>query len=282
MCKAVFFMRQNRFYVGVSLPKLNQDFKSMIYNLKNIGGNALQICLDDESLNSLNLDEIGRIIAYESIFLVGISKINLAKDFYLNKKEIDNFVLNMKSIVYMGGVGIIVHVGHNLSLSKSESLLNIKNAIEYILYNTDGGKVVFENGSKSQNDLGSSFEALSDVYEMFSESQKKRLVFCLDTCYLYKEGYDLSSRVQINLWKEKFNSLIGWHKVLCIHLNDARDNMDLKEDRHADLGYGLIGKKGLKEIVKLAKKTRKPLILETIGINSSYEEQIEWVRREEK
>lgn len=261
------------FFYGFHISRENNSFKEIIEFNKKYKINVIQFFLKS-SLSNFDLfdeDEIREVNSYvikNKIFLVAHGALNLTKDYSKNLNEIYLFILDIYKAYSLGAKGIILHAG-KIS-GKDCSFENIKFNVDYILKNMpDGLKLVLENTPGSKGDLGYDFNGLKKIYNLFSDEQKKRIKFCLDTCHLYVSGYDLSNSLILDFEKE-----VGSNKIFCIHLNDARNKFNSKLDGHAELGYGNIDIDVLKNISLVARKNIIPIIVEITIKNSSYEEQI--------
>jgi len=275
-------MKKNHFYVGIHASSKPNIKKALEY-IHEINANAIQIFLktplQQTQINKKELSGVKKIIKKENIFLVVHSIFNFAKDYSKNQEIIDSLITDIKKTYLIGGKGIIFHIGRYSGHSKCQDLEQIKKNASFILKKTPKGiKIIFENTAGTKNEIGSTFEELKKIYCMFTENEKEKLGFCLDTCHSHATGYNLSTKKDVERWKKEFDKIIGWDKISCIHLNDAKYKINSNLDGHKDLGFGTIKKEGLKEIINLARKTNKPLILETSGQLLSHKKQVKFVR----
>jgi deoxyribonuclease-4 len=86
---------------------------------------------------------------------------------------------------------------------------------------------------------------------------------CLDTCHIFNAGYDISNKKKIKIYLDEFEKLIGINEIKLIHLNDSKNKVNSKLDRHENINYGYIGKDGLIEIAKFFTKLGISIVLET-------------------
>jgi deoxyribonuclease-4 len=72
--------------------------------------------------------------------------------------------------------------------------------------------------------------------------------------------------IGIDILKEakKWNILEG---LVCLHINDSRDEFGSGRDRHENLGKGKLGLTGLRAYVNHPKFKHLPMIIETPGFN---------------
>jgi deoxyribonuclease-4 len=90
---------------------------------------------------------------------------------------------------------------------------------------------------------------------------------CIDTCHLYAYGdYNLSLVEEVERFFVDFDKIIGLSKLNLIHLNDSKEPLKSKKDRHANIGTGHIWGKDTKSLVYLLEKCKSlniPMVLET-------------------
>lgn len=277
-------MEKNKLCVGAH-ASISMGLDKALQSISAMGGNSVQIFLKSpRSRHSKPLDEDNAKLAKKfleenNMFLVGHCSylLNFAKDYEKDPWPVDSLIDDMARIEICGGVGVVLHIGKYLDMDKGVALSNIKKAVSYIILKTNT-KVIFENTAGQGTEIGFRFEELKEIYDMFSDDEKERIGFCLDTCHSFAAGYDLSNGEGIKEWFETFDSLIGWNKVICIHFNDAKRECGSRVDRHQDIGKGFIGESGLKQVAQLAKNTNKPLILETTSEFMTYKEQIDMIK----
>ena len=277
---------KDKFYVGAH-ASIAKGFCNSLKSIDVIGGNAVQIFLKSpqgrasKPLEDKDAMETFGFLKEKEIFLVGHCSylLNFAKEFKEDPWAVESLIDDMKKISRLGGKGVVLHIGKYVGMEKKIAFDNIKKSVELVLEKTPSDvKVIFENTAGQGTEIGYRFEELSEIYNMFSKEEKMRIGFCLDTCHSFAAGYDLRNKDGVAEWKNSFDKLIGWEKVVCIHFNDAKKELASRVDRHQDIGFGFIGNEGLKEVAIIAKHTNKPLILETTTEHESYDIQIETIK----
>ena len=128
---------------------------------------------------------------------------------------------------------------------------NVKNDVMILLENTAGQK----------NSVGSRFEQLGEIFGRLKPS--KKFGVCLDTCHAFVAGYDLRTEQGVKESFEEFDRFVGIKHLKILHLNDARGELGCNLDRHYHVGLGGIGEEGLAAVIRIAKKNKIPIILET-------------------
>ena len=287
------FQDKNRFENKMDLlfigfhSSIGLGFFNSVKIVDKLGGNSVQIFLKSPRgrfSKTLDLDDAKltkQFVEENNIFLIGHSSylINLCKDFKQNSFAIESLIDDMQKISLLGGIGVVLHVGKKLDMEIEVAYSNLKKSLELVLDKTSNDvMILFENTSGQGTEIGFTIEELKLVYDLFDEKYKKRIGFCFDTAHGFAAGYDFSTKIGVDNFYAEFESKIGWNKLVCIHFNDSKKILGSKVDRHADIGYGEIGKEGLIEFTRICFKTGKPLILETPSDNIDYFEQMKLVK----
>lgn len=122
-------------------------------------------------------------------------------------------------------------------------------------------RLIIESDAGAGNRIGDTIEELAQIWKGIKN--KPRFGFCLDTCHLFVSGTDLRTSKDISALLAKFGKLIGLRELRFIHINDAKFPLGSKKDRHANIGQGEIGEKGIKALLHQTKLRKVPFILET-------------------
>lgn len=156
---------------------------------------------------------------------------------------------------------LVMHLGSNLGAGKKAGLNRIVNALNLAFSNSKGyTTALLENTAGSTNSMGSTFEDIQKVIEGVVEND--RIGVCLDTCHAFAAGYDLATLRGLKLTLERFDKVIGLHRLRLVHLNDSKGGLRSRWDRHEHIGLGKIGEEGFLNILS-SPLVERPLILET-------------------
>jgi deoxyribonuclease-4 len=111
-------------------------------------------------------------------------------------------------------------------------------------------RLVLENASGGGASIGSTIEEIASILEAAtSRGVAGRLGFCLDSAHLWGAGYDVGDPDAIDGVIDRFDELVGLDRLAMIHLNDSHAPKGSRHDRHAHLGEGLIGRRGLAHLL---------------------------------
>lgn len=169
-----------------------------------------------------------------------------------------------------GMVGVIYHCAKcnsgDTTLSNDDCIENMYNFIVSVIdemmcldLNT---YFILETSSGQGSEILYKLPDFCAFYNRFTTRQKRYFRVCLDTCHLYSGGCDLNTEEAVNTFIEYIENTISWSSVAVVHLNDSKNKLGAKVDRHETLGEGHI--KGLKYVARFI-STRPDIlcILET-------------------
>jgi deoxyribonuclease-4 len=123
-------------------------------------------------------------------------------------------------------------------------------------------------------EVGSKFEELRQILD--GVELKEKLGVCLDTCHVFDAGYDIVHDLDGVL--SEFDSVIGLDRLKAIHLNDSKNPMGSRKDRHECIGKGYIGLEALIAVVKHPSLSHLPFYLETPNDPEGHGEEIALIK----
>ena len=175
----------------------------------------------------------------------------------------------------MGVNYIVVHPGNSLKMDRNFALDNIASAINLIVDNETKPMILLETMAGKGTECGINIEEIKNILDKIN--LKDKVGVCLDTCHLNDSGVNIANFLE---YLEEFDKVIGLDKVKCVHLNDSKNILGSRKDRHENIGYGTIGFDNLINVAYLDKLKNVPKILETPYIldNSPYKFEIEMIK----
>ena len=158
---------------------------------------------------------------------------------------------------------IVTHMGSHKETTEAAGLKRLTAALNTILDKTKAAKVgiLLENTTGSGSWLGYKFTHQRIVLQGLEN--KERVGMCLDTAHAYLAGYDIATKEGLEAMLGEIDQTVGISLIKLIHLNDAKDKLGSKYDRHEHIGKGHIGVEGMKRIINHPKLKNIPFILET-------------------
>lgn len=173
---------------------------------------------------------------------------------------------------------MVLHPGSAVGLDRKMAVKWIAEGLNKIIENTKDTKVkiALETMAGKGNEVGRTFNELRDIIDLVND--KSRVSVCFDTCHVFDSGYDLKDNYD-NVLKE-FDNVIGLDLISVIHVNDSKNILGSRKDRHENIGFGNIGYETLFKIIYDERFSNIPKILETPYIEKKppYKEEIKMIR----
>jgi len=246
----------------------NNDLNQEIQKIKSSNANIVQ-CFVKANKSKYIYTNLKNELIKNSIKLVVHASytINIAKDWDKYSFHLMQFIKEIHIAEYMGAFGIVLHIGKQLKLNTQCALNNMYSSMIYV-YNKIKDlkiKILFETSTGQGSEMCFDLKELAVFFNKFIKSNNLQNKFriCLDTCHIYQAGYDITDKHKITQYLKDFDNLIGLRYIALVHLNDSKNNLGQKIDRHESLGKGYIGKVSLKFIAEYFLKNNVPIILET-------------------
>jgi deoxyribonuclease-4 len=197
--------------------------------------------------------------------------INLASaDLELYEKSVATLTHNLSVARGMGSSGLILHVGSHLGAGFDDVVRQIADAFERALAQADPAPegvadcpILIENAAGSGGTVGRSFEEIRYLIDACNGDD--RIGLCIDTQHLWASGFDFSTVAGTEHLIEEVEFSVGMNRLRAFHLNDSKIELGGNRDRHANIGEGTIGAKGLAPLVGHPRVRDLPLLLEVPG-----------------
>ena len=188
--------------------------------------------------------------------------VNLA-NFEKAKFAIDFLTKEIQMMNLIGAKYLVLHPGAFLKQDQEETLKFLAKNLKKILNQTEDVTIALETMAGKGSEIGTNLEQLKLLIDLVDDP---RIGICLDTCHMWDAGYDLKTDFEENDGQNLINLLINLNlmdRVKVIHLNDSKNPIGSKKDRHENIGKGHIGLKALKNIVHHRAFAHIAKILET-------------------
>ena len=151
------------------------------------------------------------------------------------------------------------HPGSHVKQGVDEGVRLIAAALNEVLTEDMTVPVLLETMAGKGTEIGRSFEEIAAIIEQVELGDA--LGVCLDTCHVHDAGYDISDRLDEVL--EEFDRTLGLRRLRAVHLNDSRNPLGAKKDRHEQIGMGAIGLEAIARIINHPALRSLPFYLET-------------------
>lgn len=181
----------------------------------------------------------------------------------------------------LGAKQIVLHPGAHVGAGADVGIKKIIEGLNEVLTGNENLQIALETMAGKGSECGRTFEELAMIMEGVTHNDK--LSVCFDTCHTHDAGYNIVEDFDGVL--EEFNRIVGIDKLKVLHINDSKNIVGARKDRHENIGYGQIGFDALMKIVHHPELADVPKILETpyVGIDKTnkkapYKHEIEMIK----
>jgi deoxyribonuclease-4 len=101
---------------------------------------------------------------------------------------------------------------------------------------------------------------------------RRKMGVCLDTCHVWDAGYDIVHDLDGVL--TEFDRVVGLDRLHAIHLNNSKNPLGSRKDRHAKILEGEMPLDAIARIINHPALREVPFILETPNEDAGYAEEI--------
>ena len=166
------------------------------------------------------------------------------------------------------------HPGSHVGQGMEQGIAYIAEGLNAILRPEQTTTVLLETMAGKGSEVGGRFWELREILDRVELGEK--LGVCLDTCHVWDGGYDIAGDLDGVL--TEFDRVIGLDRLKAIHLNDSKNPLGARKDRHACIGAGEIGIEAMERIVNHPALRGLPFCLETPNELPGYQREIGLLR----
>ena len=151
------------------------------------------------------------------------------------------------------------HPGSHVGQGIEAGIALIAETLDAVLRPEQSTTVLLETMSGKGSEVGGRFEELRAILDRTALGA--HMGVCLDTCHVWDAGYDVVGDLDGVL--REFDRVVGLDRLRAIHLNDSKNPLGSRKDRHARIGEGCIGLEALVRVVNHPLLRGLPFYLET-------------------
>ncbi|MEH7414109.1 deoxyribonuclease IV [Neobacillus drentensis] len=159
----------------------------------------------------------------------------------------------------LGAKQIVLHPGAHVGAGTELGIKKIIEGLNEVLTGKEQVQIALETMAGKGSECGKSFEELAMIMDGVNYNDK--LSVCFDTCHTHDAGYNIVEDFDGVL--NDFDKMIGLDKLKVLHINDSKNSVGMRKDRHENIGFGHIGFKALNYVVHHPQLQDVPKILET-------------------
>ncbi len=155
------------------------------------------------------------------------------------------------------------HPGSRIDKEENECLDRISESLIDLAPHINKGRtmVLLETTAGQGSNVGYKFEHLGYIIKKVKPHIP--IGICVDTCHIFVAGYDIRTENGWNKVLEEFNEKIGLEYLKAFHMNDSKNELGSKKDRHEQIGHGKIGIDCFKFLMEDVRVNYLPKYLET-------------------
>jgi deoxyribonuclease-4 len=179
---------------------------------------------------------------------------------------------------------LVLHPGAHVGAGDEKGIQQIIKGLNEVITKEQNIQIALETMAGKGSECGRTFEQLAAIIDGVIYNEK--LSICLDTCHINDAGYDVVNNFD-GILKE-FDNIIGLDRLKVIHLNDSKNPIGSRKDRHENIGFGHIGFDALCYAAHHELLKDVPKILETPHVTNEagdkrppYKFEIEMLRNKE-
>ena len=175
---------------------------------------------------------------------------------------------------YLPGNFYNFHPGSHVGQGTDAGIRLIAETLDLAMTQEQSTTVLLETMAGKGTEIGGRFSELRDVIDCCKLPEK--LGVCLDTCHVHDAGYDIVSHFEDVL--AEFDRVLGLSRLRAIHLNDSKNPLGARKDRHECIGRGELGLEALERVLRFAAARDLPVVLETPNDLTGYAAEIALLR----
>ncbi|MDX6635397.1 MAG: deoxyribonuclease [Solirubrobacterales bacterium] len=200
----------------------------------------------------------------EAVIIHAVYLINCAtKDKDLRKKSLTSLTHALRIGDGIGARGVVLHPGSQKTDPLKPSLKRASKVIAEALEDSESCPLLIEQTAGHKGLLARDFDQTAELIGLAGSGP--RLGLCLDSCHLFVQGYDITDEAHLGAVLDEADAKVGIERLGAVHVNDAAVPLGARLDRHANIGKGEMGKRGLSAFLSEPRFEGLPATLETPG-----------------
>ena len=255
-------------YTNMGKTALSIGASTFQFFTRNPRGGGIKMPTDDDIQGLINImkeNNFAPIIAHAPYTFNPCAADEGIRDYTKRTMAEDLRLLDkIPNVLYNFHPGSHVSQGADVGIAKTVDTLNV------ILSESEKTPVLIETMAGKGSEIGRSFEEIKAIID--GVENKDRVGVCLDTCHVHDGGYKISEN--INAVLEEFDRIIGVDKLKAVHLNDSKNPLGARKDRHETIGNGYLTLESIVKIISHPIISKLPICLETPNELDGYAKEI--------
>ena len=211
------------------------------------------------------------ILAHAPYTLNGCSANPAIRDFATRTMKDD-----LRRMEYLPGNLYNFHPGSHVGQGVDAGIEMIAAMLNAILWEDMRTTVLLETMAGKGSEVGGSFEELRAILDRVALTD--HMGVCLDTCHVHDAGYDIAGDLDGVL--TRFDKAVGLDRIRAVHINDSKNPLGARKDRHEKIGLGAIGTEAILRVMTHPALRDKPFYLETPNELEGYAREIAMLKEQ--
>lgn len=172
---------------------------------------------------------------------------------------------SLRRAAAIGARGVVMHAGSAVLGNRWEDAM--AQVREHVLPLLDarngagGPRLLVEPTAGGGGALAADAASLAAYLDVLGRDE--RIGVCLDTCHMHAAGSDLGTTAGFAAALKAYARAAGKGGIGLVHVNDSRDAVGSKRDRHEAIGRGTIGREAFAALFSVTALRKVPLVVET-------------------
>ncbi len=197
-----------------------------------------------------------------SVLIHAVYLLNCAsEDREIRTKSLTSLTQSLRVGAGIGATGVVLHPGSAKGGHVGDAIKRAGAVIAEALVESDRCALHLEDTAGAGGTLGRSFGELANLID--AAGGNARLGLCLDSCHLFASGYDIRTVSGLDATLVECERTVGLERLHSLHVNDSMTPLGSNRDRHAPLGEGELGAKGVAAFLSDTRFDELPCVLET-------------------
>jgi deoxyribonuclease IV len=198
-----------------------------------------------------------KAVVIHAVYLINCA----SEDREMRTKSRTSLIQSLRVGAGIGAAGVVLHPGSAKQGDVGRAIKRAGKVIGQALSDSERCELHLADTAGAGGTLGRSFEELEALLD--AAGGGRRLGICLDSCHLFASGYDIRTADGITETLDQLDRVVGLKRLGSLHLNDSKTGLGSNRDRHALLGEGELGDRGLSAFLSEPRFERLPVVLET-------------------
>lgn len=195
-----------------------------------------------------------------------------AKDENIRQYTAETMKKELELLENIDGAMYNFHPGNHVGQGEDVAVKYISDMLNSVLKPGFSTIVLLETMAGKGTEMGRTFEELRRIIDLVEPEFQDKLGVCLDTCHIHDGGYPISESPDKAL--EEFDNVLGLDRLKAVHLNDSKNVVGAKKDRHEKIGEGYISLDSMAYLINHPALRDVPFYLETPNELDGYQKEI--------